>query len=134
MQKYYSIIILLFVIGLVVTQTHIQAYAKSVQDLIDQNQQNQTYGAELLSYILSHNTTESAGYDKASDTVLFHQIPITQALNKSGIYLNSLTLEQLESIVKENIAGGSVWSSLSDIIQERRAPALDTLKDALNLK
>ncbi len=79
-------IVLLFVlsIGLITIQTYGKVYGQSLQDLINENQANQSYRSELESYIQSHYVSSPQPDGTVSNVTL------TSALedNESPIYLS----------------------------------------------
>jgi hypothetical protein len=130
-QNYYVLLgAIFFSMTLVVILQIMPVHAKSIQDLMDENQANQTYRAELESYILSHKLNASEYvYDKDSKLQVPHDVPLSERFD-----LDTMPLDQLERIVKAHIATGSISGVLVDIENERLKPALDTLSDVLNSK
>ena len=123
-MKFRIIIILLF-IGFNIFQTQNLAFAKTLQDLMAENQVDQKYRSELLSYISTHNITDYAAEGGP------RQISIAEALDNSGINLNGLPLDKLENLVKTQMANGNVWTIISGISNERLDSSLNTFSDII---
>lgn len=110
-------------------QNSIKVSAQTLQDLINQTEADQSYRTELESYIRSHyvDSPQSDGSIKS--------VTLESALldNESPIYVDQLSLDQLQDIVKKHLAGESIWGVIADIEEERSAPLKEFADIARNL-
>jgi hypothetical protein len=109
---------MIFVFVAILSTLKMEIEAQSLHDLIDQNRANQSYRAELESYILSQNMT-ILSYNTTSKSEYTEEIPLVQALDTVHLSIQELTQDQLEQIVKANIVGIGVWKVISDLESEQ---------------